>query len=152
MSKAQLISIAGNIPSTILPPAGGLVIWLGLENDTSEILTDPAISDRFAWSLAQALQKSVDGSATSVVAVWPFTRMKGSARDYASMVREIAIGIVQSAQLDFGSRGIRVNLILCHQDQIADVNRTLNYLHGMDGGFAAGATFDLREPVMETSA
>ena len=148
----QVYSLAGDAPTSSINPVNGVVIWLNLTNTASDVLTDPAVSDRFAWSLTQAIQKSVEGETTSVVIAWPRKDLKDSANDYAVLVREIAIGIVQSAQLDLGIRGIRVNLILCHSNQIEDINRTLKYFHGPDGGYVAGCTFDLRDGDLEASA
>lgn len=148
----RVISLASEIPPAVEVPLTGLVIWFNLADDASDVLTDPAVSDRFAWSLTQALQNSIDLETTSVVAVWPRKGLSPSANDYATLVREIAIGIVQSAQLDVGVRGIRVNLIFGHDDQIHDINRTLKYFHGPDGGFVAGCTYDLRDGAIEVPA
>ena len=144
-SQSNLISVEGRAPSDLVSPSTGVVIWVGLTDESSDVLTKPDASDRFAWGLIQAIQNSHQDVATTAVIVWPRKKLSQSANDYAFLVRDISVGVIQSAQYDLGSRGIRVNLILCFEDQIKDINRTLKYFHGENGGFVAGCTFDLRE-------
>lgn len=142
---AQLVSLATPPSSSLALPDSGLVVYMSLTNNESAVLYDPSIASGFAWSLTSALQNSKDATASTVVIAWPKAHLSQSANEFASLVREIAIGVVQSAQLDVGVRKTRVNLVLCEEDQIEDVNRTLNYFHSDEGSFTVGCTFDLRE-------
>lgn len=152
MVKTKFVSLAGIIPPTIENSYDGVIIWVGLTNEDSEVLSNPIASDNFAWGLVHAVQESCEGKATTAIVVWPREKLSKNSNSYAYLVRDISVGVIQSSQYDLGIRGIRLNLILCYEDQIKDLNRTLRYFHGKDGGFVAGCTFDLRNNSEEVVA
>jgi hypothetical protein len=47
-------------------------------------------------------------------------------------------------QFELGVEGTTVNVVVVNSDQLQDLQRTVDYFHGPDGGFVAGCTFDLR--------
>jgi hypothetical protein len=122
---------AASLPVGLTAPMGHIV-WL----DTCE----SSVVD-----LVQTIQDCLPTERLTVAAVWP----EGAADDptraeKARLMTEVATGVVQSLQFELGVEGTTTNVVVVNSGQVQDLQTTVDYFHGPDGGFVAGCTFDLR--------
>jgi hypothetical protein len=79
----------------------------------------------------------------SVIAVqWEDDRLEPAASEAAEAVFELTRGIAQSLTLE--TKHLRCNVIRGSDIVADDIVALVSYLSSSSGGFAAGATFDLR--------
>jgi hypothetical protein len=95
--------------------------------------------------LVGAVQRCLPTERLTVVAVWPAGASTDTTQlERARLTTEVATGVVQSLQFELGAEGTTTNLVVSRVDQVEDVQLTVDYFHGPDGGFVAGCTFDIR--------
>lgn len=131
-TTSRIIAVGSSQPPANLDPSAGRIVWLDVRDATVQ-------------QLISAVQQCLPTDRLTVVAAWP-----GHADDLSTYVEqamfmtEVATGVVQSVQFELGGQGTTTNLVVASADQIDDVQRTIDYFHGPDGGYVAGCTFDLR--------
>jgi len=135
MSDATTVRAVGaaSTPRELTAP-GGVVVWL----DACE----SSVVD-----LVQTIQECLPTERLTVASVWPEgIAIDSSQAEKAMVMTEVAAGVVQSLQFELGVEGTTTNLVVVNSGQVQDLQRTVDYFHGPDGGFVAGCTFDLRPP------
>jgi len=133
MTDTTAVRAVGDVSAPVeLTAPTGVIVWL----DASE---------GSVVNLVQAIQNSLPAERLTVAAVWPERVASDSAAaETAMLMTEVATGVVQSLQFELGGEGTTTNLVVMNVDQVRDLQRTVDYFHGSDGGFVAGCTFDLR--------
>jgi hypothetical protein len=128
---------AAQAPEQLAPPAGR-VVWLNIR--------DASVAD-----LVGAVQRCLPTDRLTVAVVWPMRSSTDPAlEERGRLMTAVATGVVQSVQFELGAEGTTANVVVVSDHQVEDVQLTIDYFHGPDGGFVAGCTFDLR-PVELTS-
>ncbi len=130
--KTAVLAVgAASTPARLTPPTGH-VVWL--EACRSSVV-----------DLVHTIQDCLPTHRLTVAAVWPKdVAAHSSTAEKAMLMTEVATGVVQSLQFELGVEGTTVNVVVVNSDQVQDLQRTVDYFHGPDGGFVAGCTFDLR--------
>lgn len=150
-TSAHLSLLGGSSRPVRLDFSEGHVIWWGVAEPFSlssggefDVVTE-------VDELVQQIRRVLPSPSLTIVAVWPDEDPTGTRLTSARLLTDIAVGVAQSLQLELGS-GIRSNVIIARENQQPDMQRTIQYFHGPDGGFVAGCSFDLRSKSMERAA
>ena len=129
---------------TAVRPVGAASTPAGLAAPTGHVVWLEACGGSVV-DLVHTIQDCLPTHRLTVAAVWPQDVAAHSARaEKAMLMTEVATGVVQSLQFELGVEGTTVNVVVVNSDQLQDLQRTVDYFHGPDGGFVAGCTFDLR--------